>query len=59
MSVEISDTTKDPKQDEFPEMTIEVSPIVERSRATFAKTHNRPMMTEFTRLFEANEDVKK
>lgn len=37
--------------DDFPELTVEVSPIVERSRATFAKTHNRPMIAEFTKIF--------
>ncbi|WP_307316648.1 hypothetical protein [Microbacterium sp. SORGH_AS_0421] len=36
---------------DFPELTVEVSPIVERSRATFAKTHNRPAIVEFTKLF--------
>lgn len=37
--------------DDFPELTVDVSPIIDRSRATFAKTHNRPMIAEFTKIF--------
>lgn len=37
--------------DDFPELTVEVSSIVDRSRATFAKTHARPMIAEFTKIF--------
>ncbi|SDR99152.1 hypothetical protein SAMN04489751_0971 [Brevibacterium sandarakinum] len=43
------------EMDDFPELTVEVSPIVDRSRATFAKTHNRPMLAEFTKIFSDSE----
>lgn len=49
-SAVIAEDRVDESQD-FPELTVEVSPIVERSRATFAKTHNRPMIAEFTKIF--------
>jgi len=35
---------------DFPEIEITVAPITERSRATFAKTHTRPMIASFSEM---------
>lgn len=39
-------------EDEFPEVEIDVAPVTERSRAVFAKTHNRPATAKFTEIFD-------
>ncbi len=41
---------------EFPDLHIEVSPIVDRARATFAKDHNRPFMAKFDELFDDTQN---
>ncbi|MEU0136325.1 hypothetical protein ABZ172_20180 [Streptomyces sp. NPDC006296] len=38
-------------EQEFPEVEIQVSPVAERARATFAKTHNRAGVPDFTQMF--------
>ncbi|AZT99935.1 hypothetical protein [Brevibacterium linens] len=54
-SAAVDKTSHEDELDDFPELTVEVSPIVDRSRATFAKTHNRPMLAEFTKIFSDSE----
>ncbi|MFK8905610.1 hypothetical protein [Streptomyces sp. YS-3] len=36
---------------EFPEVEVRVSPVADRARATFAKTHSRPSVPDFAKLF--------
>ncbi|MEV8532695.1 hypothetical protein [Streptomyces sp. NPDC051211] len=36
---------------EFPEVEVRVSSVGERARATFAKTHHRPSVPDFAKLF--------
>ncbi|WP_170191906.1 hypothetical protein [Saccharothrix syringae] len=36
---------------EFPEVAVSVAPITQRSRATLAKTHNRPAVANFADIF--------
>ncbi|MCX4540028.1 hypothetical protein [Streptomyces sp. NBC_01565] len=36
---------------EFPEVEVRVSPVADRARATFAKTHARPSVPDFAKLF--------
>jgi hypothetical protein len=38
-------------EQEFPEVEVQVSPVTERARATFAKTHNRAGIPDFTQMF--------
>lgn len=49
-----SDTTIAPRplaEPEFPEVEVSVAPITQRSRATLAKTHNRPGPCDFSAIF--------
>lgn len=38
-------------EQEFPEVEVQVSPVADRARATFAKTHNRPSVPDFSLVF--------
>ncbi|MDT0610239.1 hypothetical protein [Streptomyces lancefieldiae] len=40
---------------EFPEVEVRVSPVTDRARATFAKTHARPGVPDFAKLFADSE----
>lgn len=42
-------------EDEFPDVEIAVTPVTDRARATFAKTHNRPMMASFVETFGSSK----
>ncbi|WP_199826247.1 hypothetical protein [Streptomyces sp. SBT349] len=38
-------------ENEFPEVEVQVSPVAERARATFAKTHARPAVPNLAQMF--------
>ncbi|MCX4238879.1 hypothetical protein ACH4Y0_35540 [Streptomyces sp. NPDC020707] len=38
-------------EQEFPEIEVQVSPVADRARATFAKNHNRPALPGFDLVF--------
>ncbi|MEU3129638.1 hypothetical protein ABZ689_25540, partial [Streptomyces sp. NPDC006874] len=44
-------TARNTEEQEFPEVEVKVSPVAERARATFAKTHNRAGVPDFTQMF--------
>ncbi|MGH8794247.1 MAG: hypothetical protein ACRDXX_16570 [Stackebrandtia sp.] len=47
----VGSTRKDGASQDFPEVEISVAPVAERSRATFAKTHNRAAVANFSHIF--------
>ncbi|MEU0386199.1 hypothetical protein [Streptomyces chartreusis] len=47
--------TERASEQEFPEVEVRVSSVNDRARATFAKTHHRPSVPDFSQMFAGSE----
>ncbi|GAB2968387.1 hypothetical protein GCM10023080_034100 [Streptomyces pseudoechinosporeus] len=47
--------TESASEQEFPEIEVRVSSVTDRARATFAKTHHRPAVPDFSQMFAGSE----